>query len=286
MHPIAVALIVKEPSEIYLDFLLTFAQGSLRDSFAQGSLRDSFAQGSAETAFAQGSTSYDIYIIIDSDKDQTSITELKKYKKLNFVQFDEKHCLNKGYKNVNYIGVKKLISGWDKALLFFSVIIPKKYKQVWFIEDDVFFFKEQILTDLDARYPSTDLIANCDFKSQTTNNIKEFPWLWSQIDIKIPKPHYSGMMCITRMSNKLLQCIRWYATQYKTLFFLEALFPTLISHFKLSWVQPIELTTVTYRDVFFEDLDNIKEEDQKRIETHIFHPIKDINKQMQLRSKV
>lgn len=277
----AIALIVKEPSKIYLDFLLTFAQGSA-NAFTQGSQQDCFAQGSAN-AFAQGSTSYDIYIIIDSDEDQTSITELDKYKGLNFVQFDEKHCLNKGYKNVNYIGVKKLISGWDKALLFFSVIIPKKYKQVWFIEDDVFFFKEQILTDLDKKYPNQDLIANCDFKSQTTNNIKEFPWHWHRINIKIPKPHYSGMMCITRMSNKLLQCIRWYATQYKSLFFLEALFPTLISHFKLSWVQPIELTTVTYRDVFFEDLDNIKEEDQKRIDTHIFHPIKDINKHKQLR---
>ena len=85
------------------------------------------------------------------------------------------------------------------------------------------------------------------------------------------------------MSNKLLQCIRWYATKYKSLFFLEALFPTLISHFKLSYVQPVELTTVTYRDPFFEDLDNIKEEDQKRIDTHIFHPMKDINKHKQLR---
>lgn len=254
MHSIAVALIVKTPSDIYLDFLLTFV-------------------------------SYDIYIIIDSDEDQTSVTELDKYKGLNFVQFDEKHCLNKGYKNVNYIGVNKLISGWDKALLFFSVIIPKKYKKVWFFEDDVFFFKEQILIDLDKKYANQDLVANCDFKSQTTNNIDKFPWLWSQIDIKCPKPHYSGMMCITRMSNKLLQCIRWYATKYSTLFFLEALFPTLTNYFKLSYIQPVELTTVTYRDIFFEDLDNIKDEDLYRLTTHIFHPIKDINKHKELRTK-
>jgi hypothetical protein len=249
----AIALIVLEPKEIYLDFLLTFSN-------------------------------YDIYIIIDSDKNQKAITTLAKYKGINFVQFDKQLCRNNGFQNVNYIGVKKLISGWDKALLFFSVIIPKKYNHVWFIEDDVFFLKEQILLDLDAQYPKQDLIANCDFKSQTTNNIKKGPWLWRLIDIKLLKPHYSGMMCITRLSNKLLQKIKWYATTYKTLFFLEALFPTIVSHFKLSYARPEELVTVTFRDPFFEDLDNIKDEDLKRLETHIFHPIKDLNKQLVLRT--
>ena len=247
----AIALIVLEPREIYLDFLATFSN-------------------------------YDIYIIIDSDKDQTAITSLAKYKRLNFVQFDKELCRNNGFQNVNYIGVKKLISGWDKALLFFSVIIPLKYNHVWFIEDDVFFLKEQQLTDLDMHYTNTDLIANCDFKSQTTNNIDEFPWLWHQIYIEMRKPHYSGMMCIVRLSNKLLKAIRMYATTYKTLFFLEALFPTLASHFSLSYVQPKELVTVTFRDAFFEE--NL-DKDLERLETHIFHPIKDLNKQLELRSK-
>ena len=105
----AIALIVKEPSEIYLDFLATFV-------------------------------SYDVYIIIDSDKSMLHFQ--KKYKMLNIIQFDKKLCVKYGFKNVNYIGIKKLVSGWDKALLFFSIIIPNMYKQVWFIEDDVFFLKE------------------------------------------------------------------------------------------------------------------------------------------------
>ena len=251
----AIALIVLEPNEIYLDFLLTFV-------------------------------SYDIYIIIDSDKDLTKITELAKYKSLNFVQMTDQHCINHGFKNVNYIGVKKLISGWDKALLFFAIIIPKKYEHVWFIEDDVFLLNEQVLTNLDLKYRNTDLIANCDFKSQTTNNIKEFPWLWSKIDIKMLKPHYSGMMCITRLSYQLLDMIKLYAKTYKTLFFLEALFPTITSHFRFSHILPKELETVTYRDIFFEDLDNIKEEDLDRIGTHVFHPLKDLNQHVELRAKI
>jgi hypothetical protein len=248
----AVALIVKEPKEIYLDFL-------------------------------QGFTQYDIYIIIDSDKDLTELTKADKYKLLNFIQLTDDHCTNHGFKNVNFIGVKKMISGWDKALLFFSTIVPSKYDHVWFIEDDVFFLNEQVLTNLDSQYLNQDLIANCDFDKNNVNsnnvNSTNVGWVWPLISIKIEKPWYAGMMCAARLSNTLLQCIRWYASKYNTLFFLEALFPTITSHFKLSYVNPIELTTVTYRDVFF-----LEEEDQERLETHIFHPMKDLNKHLELRS--
>jgi hypothetical protein len=48
-------------------------------------------------------------------------------------------------------------------------------------------------------------------------------------------------------------------------------------------VNPIELTTVTYRDVFFLEEEE-EEEDQERLETHIFHPMKDLNKHLELRS--
>lgn len=242
----AIALIVKEPSEIYLDFLAKFV-------------------------------SYDVYIIIDSDKSMLHLQ--KKYKMLNIIQFDEQLCLKYGFKNVNYIGIRKLVSGWDKALLFFSVVIPNRYKQVWFIEDDVFFLNEKVLTNLDEKYENEDLLANCDFQTQTTNNIKENPWLWCLIDIKIAKPHYSGMMCITRMSRRLLQGIRLYATKYKTLFFLEALFPTITSHLSLTHFNPDELTTVTYRQEFNE------ETDVSKLKTDIFHPVKDINKHEELRNK-
>jgi hypothetical protein len=242
----AIALIVKEPSEIYLDFLARFV-------------------------------SYDIYIIVDSNK--SMLYYQKKYKMLNIIQFDELVCLKYGFKNMNYIGIRKLVSGWDKALLFFSVIIPNVYKQVWFVEDDVFFLDEKVLSNLDEKYEGQDLLANCDFESQTTNNIKENPWLWSLIDIKIAKPHYSGMMCITRMSRRLLQGIRLYAARYKTLFFLEALFPTITKHLGLSYIRPEELTTVTYRQEFNEETDDLK------LQTHVFHPIKDIVKHLYLRNK-
>ena len=81
------------------------------------------------------------------------------------------------------------------------------------------------------------------------------------------------------MSRRLLQGIRLYAARYKTLFFLEALFPTITKHLGLSYFKPEELTTVTYRQEFNE------ETDVSKIKTYIFHPIKDINKHKELRNK-
>jgi hypothetical protein len=117
----------------------------------------------------------------------------------------------------------------------------------------------------------------------TTNKSTNKEWLWSIIDIKIEKPYYAGMMCITRMSNTLLQHIRWYAAKYNTLFFLEALFSTITSHFSLSYANPKELETVTYRDVFFEESSDTFITDLERVQTHIFHPMKDLNKHKELR---
>jgi hypothetical protein len=230
----AIALIVNEPNEIYLDFLSKFV-------------------------------SYDIYIIIDSNKNMLEYQ--KKYKMMNLIQFDESLCKKFGFQNVNKIGINKQISGWDKALLFFSVIIPNMYKQVWFMEDDVFFLEENVLKQIDAEYPTTDLLANCDFKNvmiDIINNKNIETWLWSLIDIKINKPWYAGMMCATRMSMNVLQGIKWYATKYNTLFFLEALIPTITRYFVLSNFNPKELTTITYRREFDADIDKY------RIYTHIF----------------
>jgi len=226
--------------------------------------------------------------MIDSKKNQTGITTKEKYKELNFIQLSEQQCINNGFQNVNYIGVKKVVSGWDKALLLFSVIIPLKYDHVWFIEDDVFFLKEQVLKNLDTKYQNQDLVANCDFdKTKVTKNDNNSSndWLWSNIDIQIEKPYYAGMMCIVRMSRLLLQTIRWYAATYKSLFFLEALFPTITGHFSLSYANPSELETVTYRDLFFDESTDTFYGDLDRVGTHVFHPMKDLNKHKELRKR-
>jgi hypothetical protein len=62
--------------------------------------------------------------------------------------------------------------------------------------------------------------------------------------------------------------IKNYADEYKTLFFLEALFPTLCKKYNLKYETPNELINIIYRkDYDKNDIDKI----------NIYHPLKDIN---------
>jgi hypothetical protein len=169
-------------------------------------------------------------------------------------------CKNNGYINSNNIGVKKMISGWDKALCYFS-LINTNYDYVWFMEDDVFFYDETTIMNIDNKYPSFDILANCEFKEGDYSQ-----WLWRFIKINLQKPHYSGMMCATRLSINVLKEIDKYAVKNKCLFFIEALFPTIVKYNNFTYFQPNELKTIKYRFVW---------NDKNVNKTGLYHPLKD-----------
>ena len=244
-----IALICFTPNDIYLDFLNKFSN-------------------------------YEVYIIIDDNSVNYTALYKTKYANLSFIQMQESLCKKYGFKNVNEIGIKKQISGWDKALCYFSLTESNAYNNVWFIEDDVFFHNEETLLNIDAKYPDYDLLANSEFNPVFDMNT----WLWHpywNIKIKIEKPYYCGMMCATRLSQNVLKRIRVYATLYKELFFLEALIPTLSKSkpngnpVMLSCYCPDELKTILYRhDYTSEQVSN---------KDNIYHPIKDILKHNKFR---
>jgi len=239
-----IALICFKPNDIYLDFLNKFSN-------------------------------YEVYIIIDDNSVNYSALykQQNKYNNLKFIQMPERICINYGFTNVNRIGVKKRVSGWDKALCYFAFTTNVKEK-IWFIEDDVFFHSEDTLLKIDAKYPDYDLLSNCDFKPATNMN----EWLWRFIRIKQPGPYYSGMMCATRLSQNVLDRIRDYATLNKELFFLEALFPTLSKELTCSC--PDELKTVVFRhDYSYNDVSLNKNKGRD----NIYHPVKNILKHEEFR---
>ncbi len=82
-----IALICLKPDEIYLEFLNKFSN-------------------------------YEVYIIIDDNSVNYTVLYQTKYSNLKFIQISEKVCRQNGFINVNKIGVKKLVSGWDKALCY------------------------------------------------------------------------------------------------------------------------------------------------------------------------
>jgi hypothetical protein len=213
---------------------------------------------------------YKIVIIVDNNN--FNLHEFKNsYKNINFIQIEDIKCKLNGYIDTNFI-LNKLISGWDKALYYFGVE-DNNYDFVWFIEDDVFFYNEDTLLQIDSQYINSDLLSN---KYHTNSNGEKNTWHWHKINIQYPPPYYCGMMCAVRFSKKMMDCINDYAKKYNTLFFLEALFPTISIKNNLNYNNPNELNNIYYRHVFNKaNIDNI----------NLFHPVKDLNKHIYFREK-
>jgi hypothetical protein len=104
------------------------------------------------------------------------------------------------------------ISSIDRALYYFGQI-NKGYDNIWFIEDDVFFYSEDTLLNIDRKYQNSDLLT-----SQTIFNTKAF-----------------------RASKKLIQYIAGHADQNKTLDCIQTLLPKLAFSNNLCHDKPDEL---------------------------------------------
>jgi hypothetical protein len=208
-------------------------------------------------------TGYDIYIIID---DNTMIYNDKysQYKNIKFIQIEDKDCIDGYFFDMSY-GMSKCITGWDKAVYYFSVI-NTNYNHVWFFEDDVFFYDETTIKNIDQKYCDSDLLTN-HYEENLTGTLEGW-YHWYRLNIAVPPPHYHAMCCAVRMSNLLLSKIKEYAITYKKLFYLEALFPTICKHHKLIYDFPDELKNIVYSNTYeISDIDKL----------NIYHPIKDIN---------
>jgi len=234
----AVCLICFKPDDTWFDFLSTF-------------------------------TEYDVYIVIDDNTvDYKKV--YSKYKNVHVIQIENEDCLKNGFKKMT-ITVGKIVCAWDKAMYYFSSL-ETRYKNVWFFEDDVFFHDEKTLTNIDSKYKNADLISNKMSLSYTSG---KKVWHWKKIDIKFPPPYYGTMVCCIRLSKDMLSKIGDYADKYKTLFFLEALFPTLCMKYKLEHKTPAELETISYR----------KKYNDADMNTHdIYHPVKEYLKHIYYRN--
>jgi hypothetical protein len=179
-----------------------------------------------------------------------------------------------GITNLNFT-LNKIVTGWEKSILIALDLVPtlNSTDKIWFLEDDVFFYDEQTLLNMDSQYPDSDLLT-APYLVQNDND----PWHWRVIPIyNIPPPHYRAMICASRMSGSMLRAIYNYATSYKTLFFIEALFPTLAIKHKLLYHTPNELSNIYYKLSTETDVFN---------KTHIFHPIKNFEKHDEIRKSL
>jgi len=213
---------------------------------------------------------YNIFIIVD-DNDYDLCDFINNYKHITFIKVDNEKCTLHGCIDVNFT-LKKLISGWDKALYYFGVEY-KEYNHIWFIEDDVFFCNEDTILKIDNQYINEDLLSNIYYENKDGH---KNTWHWKKIKIHYSFPYYCGMMCAVRFSNKMLNCIINYAKQYKTLFFLEALFPTIAIKNNLQYNTPKEFKNIYYRHNFDGNNINIY---------NLYHPVKKLTNHIHYREK-
>ena len=213
---------------------------------------------------------YDIYIIIDDNEMDYYEYMFSDYTNVKLVRIQDEECFKNGFKNMS-ITINKEVTAWEKAIYYFSTL-NTKYDNIWFIEDDVFFYNEKTITDIDDKYKDDDLLTSN--YSENTLGRKD-NWNWKLINIEFPPPYYSAMCCCTRMSKNMLSKVKEYVNEYKTLFFLEALFPTLCKKHNLKYGTPDELKNIVY----------IKKYSDNEIDkTNIFHPVKDMIKHVHYRT--
>jgi hypothetical protein len=188
------------------------------------------------------------------------------YPKIRFLQFQESVCSNAGFTNLSSaISPLQKVNSWDKACYYFSKI-NTDYDNVWLIEDDVYFYSENTLLDIDAQFTMSDLLTNrCTPKSDDMNSA--WHWHWCLFSINLCEPHFRAMVCAARVSRKLFAFVDKYASENNTLFYLETLFPTLALHYGLKYDTPDELSCIEYRhDWGIENFNN----------SHLFHPVKNM----------
>ena len=184
---------------------------------------------------------YKIYVVIDDNTYRYE--ELRtRYSKINFIQVPDSICAHAGFQDLTTATINKVVSGWDKAIYYFTRVCDI-YDNIWFIEDDVFFYSEYTLLRLDNQYSTEDILSDS-FIENDESKINQ--WFWNSITIHYELPYYNVMMCIVRLSKKLLEIVEKYVTKYKKMCFLEVFFPTLAIKNNLKISSPPEFYKVTF----------------------------------------
>lgn len=248
---------------------------------------------------------YDIFVSVN---DNNYIIPEYDENLIIIIKLNENEVKNAGYFNSNN-NIRNHVSSRDKAFYYFNRINHTDYKHIWFIEEDVFIPTTKTISNIDKKYPHGDYMANSYFivdndinNLDNFNNInKEYPLIkfnenysfyesWAFFDFNLKNyygfPWLKGMTCAIRVSKIFLKNIDIFATKNKTLIIDEVLYLTLSLHNNLSIINPIELSPIVYRCDFnlndkitnylYWNLNNIRED-------YLFHPIKDLKFQNQLR---
>lgn len=203
---------------------------------------------------------YKTYIICDTISCETPLDT-----PITFIKISDEECEKTGWTKSN-IAIRKIPSAWDKALYYFSVK-NKNPSHVWFIEEDVFILRAELIHELNIKHPSADLIT-----SFNTSKAEDPQWQWwYDADNILNPPLYHSMVCACRLSRKLMNKIEELVNTKKRLVFLEIMFNTLAVQNNMNIVVSENLSNIKPPGHGYEwNSDNIDI-------YHMYHPVKDVN---------
>ena len=247
-HPLntAIVLLTKQPKIDLLDFYSKFA--------------------------FQG---YDVFCVVD-DSSYEVIDDFG----VRIIKIDEKFCVEKNYVNFNpVINKDPVVSAWEKALYYFS-FIETGYKNIWFLEDDVFTPSTYPLINVDQKYQNADLVSASNYLN-FDGAFDSWSW-WGHIPKDIlPLPWAHSMVCAVRLSGNLIMKLKEFIAsivshqeQKPPLLFIEFIFHTLALHERLTVVAAEELSGITWRRQW--------ESSDMNLFT-LYHPVKQIELHNQFR---
>jgi hypothetical protein len=220
--------------------------------------------------FLSAFATYKVFVVVDDNA--VDLKEYVRFTNVKIVRIPDEECGRAGFCNT-CITLRKKITGWSKALYYFSSV-ETSFDRVWFFEDDVFFYDERTLLDLDQAHTAADLLSNAFFEN--ADGLKNF-WHWRKIQIAFLPPYYNTMICCVRASKQMLAKLKAYADEHKTLFFSEALFPTIGRKEKLLCEAPKEFKNVVYRKDF---------EDSEIDQNNLYHPMKKMEDHLRHRERL
>jgi hypothetical protein len=208
---------------------------------------------------------YDVFVVVDNLNDYSEIQQ--KYPKISIVQISDDDCIRANYTNSDFIF--KPIVATDRAYYYFNRV-NTKYKHVWFCEDDVFIHNKNQILSLDQQYSTTD-----PFSEVTTDGKNSWPH-WSNIDNTLPLPWAHNIICLVRISKELLAKVDEFVILNRKLIYKEILFHTLALHNNMAIETPDSMSKIRFKPEW--DVADVVAEKK-----YIYHPIKDVQKHIDLR---
>ena len=217
-----------------------------------------------ETSRSMLKYGYKVFIMVDNN----TIKYPSIIQNINILQMDDKKCIKFGYKNASAT-LKKNPVTWDKVFYYFSNI-DTNFNYIWFIEEDVFIPRFDLIKDLDEKYKNEDLICKQDI-AEATDTIE---WHWNRAKGKIEKPWYRSLLCCHRQSKRLMLKIKDYVDKNGTLLFLEFMVNTIAHNNNYNVKEINNLKTITWKKKY--ELEDIKM-------NNFYHPMKNLKQQQEYR---